>query len=94
MRADPVEITIIDVFRELGFEPVKQDTWAIGGIVRNKYYETVGKLPEKKLRTKTCGEGVHCFAVYPESWRPLIADVIRAHATQKANQPDLFAGLD
>jgi hypothetical protein len=90
MRTETPEITIIDVFRELGFEPVKQDTWAVGGLVRNKYLEIVGKLPEKKLRTKTCGEGVHCFAVYPDTWRPMIADIIRAHATQKANQLDLF----
>ena len=69
------EITIIDVFRELGYEPVKKETWAVGGIVRNKYYEAVGALPLKKLRTKTCGVGVHCLAVYPEQWRDTIAEV-------------------
>jgi hypothetical protein len=84
------EITIIDVFRELGYEPVKKETWAVGGIVRNKYYEAVGKLPEKKLRTKTCGVGVHCFAVYPEQWRDTIAEVIREVASQKSMQYNLL----
>jgi len=87
------EITVIDVFRELGYEPVKQDTWSVGGIVRNKYFEVVGKLPEKKLRIKTCGVGVHCFAVYPDTWRPVIADVIRENASQKSRQLDLFASF-
>lgn len=87
------EITVIDVFRELGYEPIKQDTWAVGGIVRNRYYEAVGKLPEKKLRTKTCGVGVHCFAVYPEQWRETIADVIREVASQRAAQLSLFEGF-
>lgn len=84
------EITIIDVFRELGYEPVKKETWAVGGIVRNKYYEAVGALPLKKLRTKTCGVGVHCLAVYPEQWRDTIAEVIREVASQKAMQYSLL----
>jgi hypothetical protein len=84
------EITVIDVFREIGYEPIKQDTWSVGGLVRNKYFEVVGKLPEKKLRVKTCGVGVHCFAVYPDTWRPIIAEIIREHASQKAEQLDLF----
>jgi hypothetical protein len=84
------EITIIDVFREIGFEPLKRDTWPVGHLVRNKYFEVVGKLPDKKLRTKTCGVGVHCFAVYPATWRPVIEEIIRAHASQKSKQFDLF----
>lgn len=83
-------ITVLDVFRDLGFEPVPDDTWAVGAAMQKRYSEVVGKQPDKELRPKTGGGGSHCFAVYPASWRPEIERLVRLTASQRAKQGKLF----
>ena len=83
-------ITVVDVFRELGFEPLPEDTWAVGSAMQKRYAEIVGKQPDKELRTKTGGGGSHCFAIYPSSWRPEIERLVKLFASQRARQGELF----
>lgn len=85
-----MQITVIDVFRELGLEPVPSATWAVGAAVRDEFYSRFGMLPQKALRPKTDGPGSHCFAVYPEEWRPIIEEKARSIAVEAAKQPDMF----
>lgn len=69
-------ITVIDVLREMGIEPSKDLSWKLGIKVCLRYKEVYGQLPPKDLRPKTCGVGVHCFALYPESFRAIIVGII------------------
>ena len=69
-------ITVIDVLRSMGIEPSKQLSWKIGIAVVTRFRQINGALPIKDLRTKTSGTGVHCFALYPESFRPEIVSII------------------
>jgi hypothetical protein len=84
-------ITVIDVCRDLKIELTPELTWAVGNTVRDLYVAAFGCLPEKDLRQKTNGPGTHCFAVYPDSWRGKIEDVIHHHNWQRQAQGDLFA---
>jgi hypothetical protein len=78
MKADTdAGITIIDV---------PELTWSIGAAVREMYERRFGVPPEKKLRTKTCGAGSHCFAVYPTHLRTDITSIIRMHQTESQRQ--------
>jgi hypothetical protein len=61
--------TVIDVIRELGFETETRMDWSIGHKLRDAWHKDSGHLPVKGLRTKTCGRGVHCFALYPDQYR-------------------------
>ncbi len=83
-------ITVIDVMRDMGCELDKRATWSIGGRVVAEYRSRTGRLPPKDLRTKTCGEGVHCFAIYPESFRPHIERIIREEGVEAARQRNLW----
>jgi hypothetical protein len=83
-------ITVIDVFRRLRLTPIKEETWAVGAAVRDRYQEITGSLPVKDNRPKTSGLGTHCFALYPESFEPIIVDVIGRMKIAKAAQLDLF----
>lgn len=83
-------ITVIDVFHDLDLEPIPEDTWAAGNAARDLYEATTGQLPPKALRPKTNGPGSHCFAVYPESWREELEEIVRLVAKRRANQLRLF----
>lgn len=83
-------ITVLDVARDLGLQPSVQEAWEIGAAVRDAYEQAVGQLPVKALRQKTSGAGSHCFAVYPEEFRPMIEATVRRLATDRAKQIDLF----
>jgi hypothetical protein len=83
-------ITIIDVFRRLGLAPLKHETWAVGAAVRDRYQEIYGALPVKDNRPKTSGAGTHCFALYPESFAPIIEQVIGRMKIARDAQLDLF----
>ena len=73
-----MKITVIDVSRAIGVEPVKEHTWAVGQIAVQKYRQHHGRLPVKDLRTMTCAVGVHSFALYPTDWWPVIEEAIRS----------------
>ncbi len=82
--------TVIDVFRELGLEPDKTDTWAAGGRLRAAYERETGSLPIKDNRRKTCGKGSHCFAIYPPEWRDHARMIVRSIGRTRAAQQGLF----
>jgi len=83
-------ITVIDVFNDLGFDPIPEDTWTAGASARNMYESVVGQPPPLELRRKTNGAGTHCFAVYPPSWRPKLETIVRSIARHRAAQLKLF----
>jgi hypothetical protein len=83
-------ITVVDVFTDLGFEPIPDDTWAVGAAVRELYKSAMGQSPMLELRKKTNGPGSHCFAVYPPHWRPKIEEIVRSVAKRRDNQLKLF----
>lgn len=76
--------TVIDVIRSLKIEPEKRFDWAVGQMVRSRYEAEYGEEPPKELRTKTCGVGVHCFAVYPPAFLPIAISIVQRHAGETA----------
>ena len=56
--------------------PTKSVAWSMGSIIRDAWVRLHGHLPEKTLITKTSGSGSHCFATYPESFWPVIDEII------------------
>ena len=86
-------ITVVEVFRDLGVEPVKEATWPVGKAVAKKWRDENGYEPPKANRAKTGGSGVHCFAIYPESFRAVIVKAIKAVSAapvKPASQGGLF----
>jgi hypothetical protein len=79
-------VTVIDVMRELRVELTSGLSWTVGARVREIWLAETGTLPDKVLRPKTNDGGTHCFAVYPDSWRPRIARVIGECETEAARQ--------
>jgi hypothetical protein len=83
-------ITVPNVCRDMGVEPTPELMWSVGLIVVNIYKKRYGALPPKDLRFKTYDDGVHCFAIYPETFRSTIEDTIRAQVHEKARQYEMF----
>lgn len=82
-------ITVVQVIRELGIEPAPELSWSVGCKVRDIYERSFGHLPPKELRHKTNDHGTHCFAIYPDNMRPVIANIVREHRTEAARQTSL-----
>lgn len=82
-------ITVIDVIRAMGIEPTPELCWSVGDKVRDLYEREVGHLPVKVLRQKTYDKGSHCFAAYPEEWRPRVQEIIRSMQTETSRQGEL-----
>lgn len=80
-------ITVVEVFRAMDVDPVKSFTWTVGKIIAKRFTRETGAEPPKANRPKTSGTGVHCFAIYPESYRAIIAAEIRAVASVNAARP-------
>lgn len=84
-------ITVVDVCREMGVEPVPEMMWSVGNLVRDIYVSRRGELPPKELRPKTYADGgSHCFAVYPLDWRQMIMTLISEWGPEQQRQMDLF----
>ena len=83
-------ITVIDVCRSLGVPLHKSFTWPLGLKVVNRFKAKFHRLPRKDLRTKTSGEGVHCFAIYPKSFQPEIEAIVREFTAEVGAQGELF----
>lgn len=83
-------ITVPGIFRELGLEPEKSATTAVGIRVRDMWLKEHDELPRKELKRKTAGGGSHCFATYPASWRDRIIEVIRTFVVAESRQLSLF----
>jgi hypothetical protein len=90
MRWNIAGITCIDVCHDIGVEPTPELMWSVGLIVVNIFKQRYGALPPKDLRYKTYSEGVHCFAIYPETMRATIERVIRAQVVEQSRQLDMF----
>ena len=86
-------ITVPGVCKAMGVEPNKEMMWSVGQIIVRKYMALYGAAPVKDNRPKTYTEGVHCFAIYPESMRELIEQEIRAYGYEAVRQGDLFDGI-
>lgn len=85
----PDHVTVIDVMREMRVEPNPTLTWSVGQQVMRKFAAKFGRQPVKDLRKKTYTEGVHCFALYPPTFKPVIREVIKAHKAENARQGEL-----
>jgi hypothetical protein len=88
-------ITVPQVVREMGIEPDNQLCWSIGNEMRDLFQmRNNGALPTKELRDKTNEGGSHCFAIYPESYRPDIEKRVRRQLEyrkyQTVREPTLF----
>jgi hypothetical protein len=81
---DPaVDFHSIEVCLALGIEPEKHLTWSVGLIMRHAYEERYGLVPPKELRIKTCGIGVHCFAIYKGWFWPEAEEIWLMHASPR-----------
>jgi len=89
MRWNTAGITVPDVARGMGVEITKHMMWSVGLTVMAHYRREYGALPIKDLRPKTHAKGVHCFAIYPETMRPVIEAAIRAYGAEEARQLDM-----
>jgi len=58
--------TIVQRIRSRGLKATTEQHWVIGSLVREKYRQMYGRLPNKELRTKTNAGGTQCHAVYRE----------------------------
>ena len=74
------EFTIIDALRAMDYEPETRFDWSLGQLVQKRYHQIYGSQPRKDLRPKTFTKGVHCFAIYPEVFRPEADRIIRREA--------------
>lgn len=85
---------MVDRIKALGYETDKRLSWACGDAVRDEWLRQEGELPEKALRPKTNSKGTHCFAIYPESFRPVVDALVRRIALEyeaaAASQLSLF----
>ncbi len=70
-------------------EPDKESTWSVGLKARNLWVKNHHSEPPKELRKKTCGIGVHCFAIYPVEFKPAIVDLIKASEAAEGRQMSL-----
>lgn len=82
-------LTIHDVARRIGMELDNETAWSVGNRVMKAWLWQTGTLPLKDLRTKKCGIGVHCFALYPPTFRPRIELILRGYRPPSADQMDL-----
>ena len=87
-------ITVIEVIRDMGFETSNELDWKVGQMMMKHWTRVTGMLPIKELRTKTCGKGVHCMAIYPMDRRKEIEGFVRMCKMEEARQPWLFQDLE
>lgn len=83
-------ITVIDVFREMGVNPEKKKTWAVGQMMQKHYADKHGRQPPKDNRPKTNGHGYHCFAIYPANCRRRIKKYIMQVGAEASKQMKLI----
>ncbi len=83
-------ITVPMVFRALGITPSNELSWSVGSRVATIYAREYGCQPPKDNRPKTSGAGSHCFAIYPDTWAPMIRQIILAEKAAEDSQLDMF----
>lgn len=70
-------LTIDQVIVDMGLEPHRDLTWAVGRQMRDRYIEATGSPPPSERRPKTNGGGSHSKSVYPPWRRQEIEDLVR-----------------
>lgn len=88
--ADSAMVTVIEVAESMGLELPKKTAWAVGTAVATAYRSVYGSQPIKNNRPKTNGGGSHCFALYPETFVPVIKDAIVRAGAEKDRQAKLL----
>lgn len=83
-------ITVLDVCRSLGVEPYPRLIRAVRRSASTQYRKLYDKQTPKTLLTKTDGGYRRWSAVFPEDFRSIVEDAIRARPNEPARQPDLF----
>ena len=83
-------VTVPAMIAELNLKYSKRLAWAAGNLCRHRWEELTGEQPAKELRKKTLGGGSHCFAVYPESFRPEMKRLIESLQAADDDQLNLF----
>ena len=76
--------------RALGIKYGKKMHMKLGAVVRERYLEKYGQLPEKRLLPKTLTKGSHCFAIYPVEYIPEIDSILLAYKKEDDRQQELF----
>lgn len=82
-------ITVIDVMRAKNIEITSDLSVRIGIRARDNWMALTGYPPKKELAIKTSGSGSHCFAQYPEDFRPVIESIIEEFEVEEARQGKL-----
>jgi hypothetical protein len=82
-------LTIHDVAGGMSCVLPDRDAMAIGAAVAAAWEWQTGTPPLKDLRNKKKGPGSHCFALYPEAFRPRIELIIRGYKPPDADQLSL-----
>ena len=83
-------ITVMQVFAAMGLTPTNSQSWAVGLRAQAEYAKEFSEQPPKDNRPKTSGKGVHCFALYPATWRARIEVHIRDVMDADRKQGDMF----
>jgi len=84
-------ITVPSVCKAMKIVIDKSVTTSVGGVMQNKYFSRYGTQPPKENGPKSNGRGgVHCFAHYPPTWRPMIEKEIMEHKIEFDKQGSLF----
>jgi len=99
MRRPKKGITVPQVISDMGIEPEPALCWSVGNEMRDLYQmRNNNELPPKDLRQKTNADGTHCFAIYPEEYRPDIERKVRRELEYRKSkplqQPGLFDGWE
>lgn len=85
-----MSFTVPELVRLLGVEASDDLHWSIGNAAQRRFAAAYGRQPPKDNFPKTNGGGSHCFAVYPDDFRPVVEELIREHKTEESRQADLF----
>jgi hypothetical protein len=83
-------VTVIEVAAEMGVELPKKTAWSVGTAVATAYRSVYGAQPIKNNRPKTNGGGSHCFALYPQTFVPIIQEAIERAGAEKDRQARLL----
>lgn len=83
-------ITVPMVANLIGVVLTNKIAWSVGSEIASMYFDKFGEQPPKDNRPKTNGEGSHCFALYPPSWKPIIEKAIFERVEYEKTQGTLF----
>ena len=83
-------ITVNEVLRSMGGDVDKRTAWRVGQAAAQQWRTETGAWPVKENRTKASGAGSHCFAIYPQEYRPAIIEIAKSIGVRPSPQRGLF----